>query len=89
LVDREGGSPVKQPDKGKKKVGATAKKVAVEEKEKKPKKDAKESIAKTTGKKSDGEKKKVAQTKKKIVDKKEKSVKKDKKPDEDSTTKKS
>jgi len=89
LVDREGGSPVKQPDKGKKKVGVTAKKAAVEEKEKKSKKDAKESTAKTIGKKSDGEKKKVAQTKKKMVDKKEKSVKKDKKPDEDSTTKKS
>jgi large subunit ribosomal protein L17 len=89
LVDREGGSPVKQPDKGKKKVGVTAKKAAVEEKEKNPKKGAKESIVKTTGKKSDGEKKKVAQTKKKMVDKKEKSVKKDKKTDEDSTTKKS
>ena len=89
LVDREGESPVKQPGKGKKKVGVTAKKEAVEEKAKKTKKDAKESIAKTTGKKSDGEKKKVAQTKKKMVGKKEKSVKKDKKPDEDSTTKKS
>ena len=89
LVDREGGSPVKQPDKGKKKVEVTAKKAAVEEKEKKSKKDAKESTAKTIGKKSDGEKKKVAQTKKKMVDKKEKSVKKEKKPDEDSTTKKS
>ena len=89
LVDREGESPVKQPDKGKKKVEVTAKKAAAEAKEKKPKKGTKESIAKTTGKKSDGEKKKVAQTKKKMVDKKEKSVKKDKKPDEDSTTKKS
>ena len=89
LVDREGESPVKQPDKGKKKVGVTAKKAAVEEKAKKPKKDAKESIGKTKVKKSDGEEKKVAQTKKKMVDKKEKSVKKDKKPNEDSTTKKS
>ena len=84
LVDREDESPIKPPVKEKKVEESTKKKVAGE-KAKKPKKDAKESITKATGKKSDGEKKKIAQTKKKPVDKKEKS---DKNPDVDSTTKK-
>jgi len=84
LVDREDESPIKPPVKEKKVEESTKKKVAGEI-TKKPKKDAKESITKATGKKSDGEKKKIAQTKKKPVDKKEKS---DKNPDVDSTTKK-
>jgi len=87
LVDREDESPIKPPVKEKKVEEATKKKVAGE-KTKKPKKDAKESITKATGEKSDGEKKKIAQTKKKPVDKKEKSGKKDKNPGVDSTTKK-
>ena len=87
LVDREDESPIKPPVKEKKVEEATKKKVAGE-KTKKPKKNAKESIIKATGEKSDGEKKKKAQTKKKPVDKKEKSSKKDKNPSVDSTTKK-
>jgi len=87
LVDREDESPIKPPVKEKKVDEVTKKKVAGE-KTKKPKKDAKESITKATGEKSDGEKKKIAQTKKKPVDKKEKSGKKDKNPGVDSTTKK-
>ena len=87
LVDREDESPIKPPVKEKKVDEVTKKKVAGE-KTKKPKKDAKESITKATGEKSDGEKKKKAQTKKKPVDKKEKSGKKDKNPGVDSTTKK-
>jgi len=88
LVGREDEPPIKPPVKGKKKVEETAKKTVEGEKIKKPKKDAKESITKATGEKSDGEKKKIAQTKKKPVDKKEKSGKKDKKSGVDSTTKK-
>ena len=88
LVDREDESPIKPPVKEKKKVEEATKKKVAGEKTKKPKKDAKESITKATGEKSDGEKKKIAQTKKKPVDKKEKSGRKDKKPGVDSTTKK-
>ncbi len=88
LVDRKDESPTQQPVKGKKKIEETPKKTAAGKKIKKPKKDAKESITKATGKKSDGEEKKIAQTKKKPVDKKEKSGKKDKNLDVDSTTKK-
>ena len=66
LVDREDEPPVKPPVKGKKKVEETAKKTVAGEKKKKPKKekkDAKESVTKGTGEKSDGDKKKKAQTK--------------------------
>ena len=88
LVDREDESPIKPSGKEKKKVDEVTKKKVAGEKTKKTKKDAKESITKATGEKSDGEKKKIAQTKKKPVDKKEKSAKKDKNPSVDSTTKK-
>ena len=55
---------------------------------KKDKKDAKETVIKAMGEKSDGEKKKIGQAKKKSADKKEKSSKKDKNSGVDSAAKK-
>jgi len=88
LVDREGESPVKPPVKGKRKVGETAKTTVAGGQIKKPKKDAKESVTKATGKKSDGEKKKITEAaKKKTVDEKGKSAVKKKSTTKNSKTK--
>ena len=90
LVDREGGTPVKE----KKKVeGAANKKKAVDQKTDDTKKDKKTSTksptSKTAGKKPDGEKKKVTPAaKKKAVDEKSGSDTKKKSNSKDSTKKK-